>query len=118
MGDSAPEALVPSPLVIQQFGRLVGQRDLLAQLGLPADGPLPDALTDAQRERARALARERAPHIGEALLAEAMALDDIQDAAGAITYLEERLAFFGAVIPDDARAAIRDAFRAVAGRWG
>ncbi len=109
---------MPSPLVIRQFGRLVGTADLHAQLGQPADAPLPDALTDEQRERVRALARERAAQIGEALLGEAMALDDIQDAAGAIAYLEERLAFFSALIPDDARDRIRDAFRAVAGRWG
>ncbi len=109
---------MPSPLVIRQFGRIVGQDDLRAALGLPREASLPDTLTDEQRDGARALARERAAQIGEALLAEAMALDDIQDAAGATAYLEERLAFFSAVIPDDARAAIRDAFRAVAGRWG
>ena len=108
---------MPSPLVIAQFARIVGRDDLLAHLGLPTRAALPDALTDAQRERARLLAVARADQIAGALLEEAMALDDIQDTAGALAYLDERLAFFSALLTDDARAAVRDRFVAVAGQW-
>ena len=108
---------MPSPLAIAQFARIVGRDDLLTQLGLPSGAALPDALTDAQRGRARLLAAERTDQIAGALLEEAMALDDIQDTAGAVAYLDERLAFFSTLLTDDARAAIRDRFIAVAGQW-
>lgn len=109
---------MPSPLAIAQFARIVGRADLLRQMGLPPDAPLPDRLTAEQRERARRLAQERAGPIAQALLEEAMTLDDIQDAAGAVAYLEERLTFFAALLSDDVRAAIREQFQAIVGRWG
>ena len=109
---------MPSPLAIAQFARLVGRTDLLAQIGLPLDAALPDALTDTQRERARALAAERVGQIAQALLEEAMALDDIQDRAAAVAYLDERISFFAAPLTDAARDGIRKRFHAVAGRWG
>jgi len=109
---------MPSPFAIAQLARIVGRADVLARLGLPADAPLPAALTDAQREATRALAAERAPQIAEALLVEATALDDIQDARAAVAYLDERLAFLAPLIPDDARDAIRARYLAVAAAWG
>ena len=108
---------MPSPLAIVQFARIVGREDLLTCLGLPTDAPLPERLSDEQVSRARGLADERVPRIAEALLAEATALDDIQDAAGAMAYLEERLAFFAPLLTDAARAAVTEHCRAVADHW-
>lgn len=109
---------MPSPLLLEQFARLVGRPELLRRLGLPPAAPLPIAMTEEQRAAACALAGERAEQIGRALLAEAMALDDIQDAAAARSYLDERLAALAALVPPDAGAAIRAEFGATAARWG
>ncbi len=109
---------MPSPLVIAQFARIVGRADLLTRLGLPLDAELPDTLDDGLRTRARALAEERAPQIARELLEEAAALDDIQDRAGALAYLDERLAFFAPLLSDGARHAIRKEFAAGVRDWG
>jgi uncharacterized lipoprotein YbaY len=109
---------VPSPLAITQFARIVGRSTLMERLALPPDAQLPDSLTDVQREGARALAAERAEDIAQALLDEAMASDDIQDAASADAYLDDRLRFLAALLPDGARDRIRTVFDSVAGRWG
>ena len=108
---------MPSPLVIAQFARLVGRRDLLSCLGLPHDAPLPPLLTDDWQERARALAAKRSTQLAQALLEEAMALDDIQDRDAADRYLLERLEFFASLLDAGTRAAIERRFREVAAGW-
>ena len=108
---------MPSPLAIAQFARIVGRTDLLAQLGLPADAPVPASLTDEQRDRACLLATERTGMIAQALVEEAMANDNIQDATTAAAYLEERLTLFAPLLTDEARAAVRAEFLGATSRW-
>lgn len=108
---------MPSALAIAQFARIVGRTVFAARLGLPADAPLPEVLTDEQRGRARALAGECAGQVAQALLDEAMASDDIQDIAAATAYLEERLRFLGLLLDEETGARIRERFLAVARTW-
>ena len=107
-----------SPLALAQFARIVGHAAFCAGTGLPADAPVPLALTEVQQERVRALATGHATRIADAFLEEAAALDDIQDAGAAIDYLEERLAFFTSLLTDGARTLIRQRFLSVARQWG
>jgi hypothetical protein len=111
------EDAVPSPLAIAQFARIVGRDAFLERVGLPAGASLPESLTDDQRARAREMAVGCAAAIARALLDEAMASDDIQDAAAAAAYLEERLAFLAPLLTEDTRDRVRRRYLAVADTW-
>lgn len=77
-------------------------------LGLPRTAP-PETL----RER---VARDPVL-LAEALVAEAAENDDVLSAADALGYLELRLRFFDDLVPETARATLRDAFAARVAAW-
>ncbi len=101
------------PQIIPQLERLLG-RQTVAPLGI-ATG---EAISPAQLAALHNLLAGRTADLAAALLAEAAASDDVTDAASALAYLEDRLAFFAEVMTPDLAVAIRAAFARGAERWG
>lgn len=102
---------------IQQLARILGRDDFARQLGLPP-GQLPPSLTPEQATTARALTAARADDIARALLEEAVACDDVIDAASALAYLEDRLAFLAELLSEETRSRVRERYEDVARGWG
>lgn len=59
----------------------------------------------------------RLPEVAAGLAAEAMASDDVQDAAAALAYLDDRLAFFGELLTASQRRRLQKAYQARTGDW-
>ena len=70
---------------------------------------------DAQR--LRALLDERLERLSRGLLEEAVASDDVVDAASAETYLEDRLAFFGGLLSEEQQGRVREVYMQAVRRW-
>lgn len=68
-------------------------------------------------QRLRTLLDERLDRLARGLLEEAVASDDVVDAASAEAYLEDRLAFFGDVLTEAQRGRVREAYMQAARRW-
>jgi hypothetical protein len=68
-------------------------------------------------QRLRTLLDERLDRLARGLLEEAVASDDVVDAASAEAYLEDRLAFFGGLLSEEQRGWVKELFMAAAGRW-
>ncbi|OGT25691.1 MAG: hypothetical protein A2Z17_01115 [Gammaproteobacteria bacterium RBG_16_66_13] len=104
-------------LAIVQLARLLGKEEFYRRLPL-AEGAEPSAL-DAERVAAlRSLVDERLGILTEALAVEAVVNDDVIDAASAMVYLEDRLAFFGELLTEEQRRAVRKGFARLTKRWG
>jgi len=88
------------PIQLAQLARLLG----VAVEGLDA-------------RRLRALLDERLDRLARGLLEEAVASDDVVDAASAGTYLEDRLAFFGDILTEPQRERVREAYLQAVRRW-
>jgi hypothetical protein len=102
---------------IVQLARLLGREELYRRLPL-AEGAEPSAL-DAERVAAlHSLVDERLGVLTEALAVEAVVNDDVVDAASAKVYLEDRLVFFGELLTEEQRRAIRKGFARLTKRWG
>ncbi|MBI2760548.1 MAG: hypothetical protein HYX51_03875 [Chloroflexi bacterium] len=108
---------MPSPLALAQFARMVGSGEFLAAVGLPAGAGVPASLSDEQRAAARVLAGTHVDTIAHALADEIRANDDIQDAASADVYLDERLVLFAPLLTDDVRERIRGLVREATASW-
>ena len=102
---------------IIQLARLLGKEEFYRRLSL-AEGAEPPAL-DAERLAAlRLLVGEQLGVLTEALAVEAVVNDDVIDAASARVYLEDRLAFFGELLTEEQRRAVREGFERLTKRWG
>ena len=101
---------------IRQLARLLGDEALPASLptGLSAGE---GALSDEQSERLRASVEAGLPRIARGLLEEAVASDDVVDAASADAFLEDRLLFLGDLLTEEQRRAIREEYRTASRRW-
>lgn len=93
-------AETPGPMQLAQLARLLG----VAVEGLDV-------------RRLRALLDERLDRLARRLLEEAVASDDVVDAASAEAYLEDRLAFFGDVLTDEQRGRVKELFAQVPRGW-
>ncbi len=100
---------------LQQLARILGRQRLAQRLGLP--GPLPDRLTPDQVTALQALVEEHIQELVQAMLEEAAACDDVIDAASALAYLDDRLAFWESFLSEGQKERIRVGFRAYASRW-
>jgi hypothetical protein len=107
-------AETPSPIQLAQLARLLGAEELRSALARQGRGE-GEGIDVA---RLRAFLEERLERLARGLLEEAVASDDVVDAASAETYLEDRLAFFGELLSEGQRRRVREAFMAAAGRWG
>jgi len=67
--------------------------------------------------RLRALLDERLDRLARGLLEEAVASDDVVDAASAEAYLEDRLAFFGDILTEEQRGRVKEAYMQAVRRW-
>lgn len=105
-----------SAAAIIQLSRILGRDEFYRRLSLPK-GQEGQALTPAQVALVQDLAQERLPQLADALLEEALASDDILDAAAADAYLEERLAFFAELLTEEQQKAIRRRYRRVTALW-
>jgi len=102
---------------IIQLARLLGKEEFYRRLSL-AEGAEPPAL-DAERLAAlRSLVGEQLGVLTEALAVEAVVNDDVIDASSARVYLEDRLAFFGELLTEEQRRAVREGFERLTKRWG
>jgi hypothetical protein len=102
---------------IVQLARLLGKEEFYRRLSL-AEGAEPPALDDERLAALRSLVDERLEVLARALAAEAVANDDVIDASSAMAYLEDRLAFFGELLTEEQRQAVRESFGRLVERWG
>jgi hypothetical protein len=104
----------PSPIQLAQLARLLGTEELHSALDRQGEGEG----EGSDVGRLRAFLGERLERLARGLLEEAVASDDVVDAASAEVYLEDRLAFFGELLSEGQRRRVRELFMAAAGRWG
>jgi len=103
---------LPSPIQLAQLARLLGAEELHSALARRSEGEGIDV------GRLRALVEERLERLARGLIEEAVASDDVVDAASAETYLEDRLAFFGELLSEEQRRRVRELYLETARRWG
>jgi len=94
-------AETPGPIQLAQLARL---------LGAAAEG--------LDVRRLLALLDERLDRLARGLLEEAVASDDVVDAASAEAYLEDRLAFLGGLLSEEQRGQVREVYMEAVRRWG
>jgi len=99
------------------MARILGRERVAQRLRFPA-GELPVRPTPEQTRALREMAAQEAERVARALLEEAAACDDVTDAASALSYLEDRLAFLGELLDEGTRERVRRRFAAVARGWG
>ena len=102
---------------IVQLARLLGKVEFYRRLSLD-EGAEPAALDEERLAALRALVGERLGLFTEALAVEAVVSDDVIDAASAMVYLEDRLAFFGELLTEEQRQGVRKGFGRLVARWG
>ena len=100
-----------------QLARLLGKEEFYRRLSL-AEGVDLTALDDERLAALRSLMGERLVFLTEGLAVEAVVNDDVIDAASAKVYLEDRLAFFGELLTEEQRQAVRKGFARLTKRWG
>ena len=103
---------VPSPIQLAQLARLLGAEELHGALARQGEGEGIDV------GRLRAFLEERLERLTRGLIEEAVASDDVVDAASAETYLEDRLAFFDKLLSEEQRERVRELYLEAARRWG
>ena len=104
-------------LAIVQLARLLGKEEFYRRLGL-GEVAAPQTL-DAERMTAlRSLVDEQLGILTEALAVEAVVSDDVINAASAMVFLDDRLAFFGDLLTEEQRRAIRKSFARLTKPWG
>jgi len=106
-----------SRTAIVQLARLLGRQEFYQRLSL-AEGVEPPVLDEERLAALRSLVDERLGLLAEALAVEAVANDDVIDAASAKVYLEDRLAFFGELLTEKQRGTVRQGFGRLVARWG
>lgn len=97
---------------IRQLARLLGDEALPERLSAGED-----TLSDEQTQRLRASVEAGLARIAQGLLEEAVASDDVVDAASADAFLEDRLHFLGDLLTEEQRQAIREEYRRTSERW-
>ena len=102
---------------IIQLARLLGKEEFYRRLSL-TEGAEPPALDEERLAALRSLVDERPEALAEGLAIEAVVSDDVVDAASAKVYLEDRLAFFGELLTEEQRRAVRKGFQRLTKRWG
>jgi len=102
--------VIPQRERLLQLARLAGIDAFTQRFGAPASAQ-PDATA------LRALVDERLDDIAAALVEEAAASDDVTDAAGAASYLEDRLTTLGDLLSKQQGEALRLAFRQRTKDW-
>ena len=106
-------AEIPSPIQLAQLARLLGAEELRSALA--RQGESEGEGIDVGR--LRAFIEERLERLARGLLEEAVASDDVVDAASAEAYLEDRLAFFGELLTEEQRQRLRQTWRKVVREW-
>jgi hypothetical protein len=108
---------VTNPEALLQLARLVG-RDTFYDVLDMRPGAEPVALDERQREQLRLLIDDRFEGVAAALIAEAMASDDVHDQASAVAYISDRLDFLADLITPMQREALMAACEAGVSEWG
>jgi hypothetical protein len=97
---------------LRQLARLLGD-DAFANESFETGDDLPQE----RRQRLQAAVEAHLPHIVQGLLEEAVASDDVIDAASADAFLDDRLLFLSDLLTDEQRQAIREGYRRASRRW-
>ncbi len=100
---------IPSPIQLAQLARLLGAEELHSALARQGEG--------IDVGRLQAFLGERLERLARGLLEEAVASDDVVDAASAEMYLEDRLAFFGELLSEGQRQRVRELYLEAVRRW-
>jgi hypothetical protein len=100
-----------------QLARLLGEERVLTPLGLSRQH-LPPSLDGERRQRLQALVEGELGELAAALLAEAVACDDVVDRASALAYLEDRLRSLGQLLSPQQVEQLRRRLQALTDRWG
>ena len=106
-------AETPSPIQLAQLARLLEADEL--RTGVALQGKPEGEGVDVAR--LQAFLEERLERLARGLLEEAVASDDVVDAASAGTYLEDRLAFFGGLLSEDQQQRVRELYLEAVRRW-
>ena len=102
--------MIPTQERLVQLARLAGADVFSERFGSPQTAtPDADALAS--------LVGERLDQIAQGLIEEAVASDDVIDAASAQVYLDDRLRTLGDLFTPEQSAAIRVAFQAATEGW-
>jgi hypothetical protein len=107
-------AATPNPIQLAQLSRLLGADDLRSLVGRGREG----GGEGVDLARLRSFFDARVEPLARALLEEAVASDDVVDAASAETYLEDRLAFFGELLSEEQGRRVRASYMETVRRWG
>jgi hypothetical protein len=99
-----------------QLARALGDETVLVPLGL-SRRHLPSSLDEAQRRKLQEVLDGHLPRLAEALLAEAVASDDVVDRPSALAYLEDRLHFLGQLLSPPQIERLRHQLHSLAGPW-
>jgi hypothetical protein len=102
--------MLPRPERLLQLARLIGHDAFSARFGPPQSAE-PDSGALSR------LIDERLDEIVRALVEEAAASDDVTDAAGAASYLDDRLATLGDLLSNAQSARLRAAFAELTRDW-
>src|SRR3990172_5910332 len=102
---------------VWQLMRILGKNEFLACLSLQNEDEIRSIRAD-QVSSIQDLARRNARKITRLLIHDAIAEDDIQTSEQAKHFLEQRLAFFGDLIPDDVKSQIRQHYGTMTAMWG
>jgi len=105
---------IANPIQLAQLARLLGAEELHSALARRGGGEG----EGIDVGRLRAFLGERLERLARGLLEEAVASDDVVDAASAETYLEDRLAFFGELLSGGQRRRVRELYLEAVRRWG
>ena len=102
--------VIPQRERLLQLARLIGSHAFSERFGAAASAePDPDGL--------RALIDERLDAIAQALVEEAASSDDVTDAAGALSYLEDRIDTLGDLLSGEQADSIRVKFGERTSGW-
>lgn len=103
-------------MALRQLARILGD-ELYRCLGL-STGELPPELSPGQLAAVHQLVDQRLESVTQALMVEAAACDDVQDADSALLYLEDRLADLGPFLTKEQQERLRESFRHATAPWG
>ncbi len=102
--------MIPQRERLLQLARLIGSDAFSERFGSPQSAE-PDAAALG------GLIDERLDEIARALVEEAASSDDVTDAAGAASYLEDRLVTLGDLLSSAQAARLREAFAELTREW-
>ena len=102
---------------VWQLMRILGKNEFLACLSLQSEDQIRSIEGD-QMGCIQDLARRNVRKITRLFIHDAIADDNVQTSEQAQQFLEQRLAFFGELLPNDVKSQIRQHYSTMTAMWG